>query len=526
MSETGEQIYLYGPSGSGKTSLGRLLATRLDRPYLDLDQSIESQAGHTIPEIFSQEGESGFRARERAALAEAVASRPGVIALGGGALLEVENRRLAESTGRVVCLTASLETLVERLSADPAQRPLLAGSGSPVELLRQRLKELLARREAHYASFSIQIDTSQRTLDQAVWDLQARLGDFHITGMGRSYDALVRPGEMNRLGELLQARDLSGPLALVSDSNVAPLYAREVLTSISAAGFAVHSIELPAGEQHKTIASVERLWEGFLEFGLDRSSAVLALGGGVIGDLGGFAAATYLRGVRWVGLPSSLLAMVDASLGGKTGADLPQGKNLVGAFHPPALVLADPNLLYTLPPGELRSGLAEVVKHGVIGDPELFRLCEQGWEAVNANLDEIVRRAMAVKIRVIEQDPYEQGQRAALNLGHTLGHAIELASDFRLRHGEGVAIGMLAAARYAQRIGLADPGLVNRMEAVLVGLGLPVAPPPGLDRERILAGIGVDKKRKAGKVRLALPVEIGQVQVGIPLEDPALLLNF
>jgi 3-dehydroquinate synthase len=526
MSEPSEQIYLYGPSGSGKTSLGHLLAAQLDRPYLDLDEQIESQAGRSIPEIFSQEGEVGFRIRERAALAESVAGRPGVIALGGGALLEVENRRLAENTGRVVCLTAGLETLVDRLSADANQRPLLAGSGSPAQVLRQRLKELLARREAHYASFPIQIDTTQRTLEQVAWELQIRLGDFRITGMGPSYDALVRPGGLDRLGALLQARGLSGPLTLVSDSNVAPLYASLALASLRAAGFAVYLIELPAGEQYKTISSVERLWSGFLEAGLDRSSAVLALGGGVTGDLAGFAAATYLRGVRWVGLPSSLLAMVDASLGGKTGADLPQGKNLVGAFHPPALVLADPALLHSLPVGELRSGLAEVVKHGVIGDPELFRLCEQGWQAVNANLAEIVRRAMAVKIRVIEQDPYEQGQRAALNLGHTLGHAIELASDFRLRHGEGVAIGMLAATRYAQRIGLAAPGLADRIEAALAGLGLPVALPPGLDRERILAGIGVDKKRKAGKVRLALPVEIGQVQVGIPLEDPHLLVNF
>ncbi len=342
--------------------------------------------------------------------------------------------------------------------------------------------------------------------------------------MGKPYPVRVISGGIGCLGDLFRENGLLGAVALVADSNVAPLYGQLARESLAAAGCSPSLVTLTAGEQYKTMAAIQELWGGFLASGLDRSSTVLALGGGVTGDLAGFAAATFLRGVRWIGAPTSLLAMVDASLGGKTGADLPQGKNLIGAFHPPSLVLADPEVLETLPEAELRSGLAEVVKHGLIADPQLFELCALGFAAVHANLPEIVKRAMAVKIQVIEVDPFEQGQRAALNLGHTLGHAIELASDYRLRHGEAVAIGTVAAARYAEKIGLAERGLAESVRSVLAGLGLPTEIPAGLDRSRMLAGIGVDKKRKGGKVRLALPLRVGEVVVGIPLENPADLL--
>jgi 3-dehydroquinate synthetase len=238
----------------------------------------------------------------------------------------------------------------------------------------------------------------------------------------------------------------------------------------------------------------------------------------VVGDTAGFAAATFLRGVPWVALPTSLLAMVDASLGGKTGVDLPEGKNLVGAFHPPRLVLADPQSLDTLPEAELRSGMAEVVKAGVIGDPELFNLCAHGWGELRSNLGEVVRRAMAVKISVIEEDPYEKSSRAALNLGHTLGHAVELVSDFQLRHGEAVAIGMVAEARLAERLEIAEPGLADEIERVLKGLGLPVDIPGGINRQAVLSAIQVDKKRLDGSVRFVLPVRLGEVRVGVNVD--------
>lgn len=318
---------------------------------------------------------------------------------------------------------------------------------------------------------------------------------------------------------MLQDLGLRGPLAVVTDENVAHYYTQGVMESLRMAGLPAQLLSIPPGERHKSIETVNKLWEGFLNAGVERGSTVVALGGGIVGDLGGFAAATFLRGVSWVTVPTSLLAMVDASLGGKTGANLNRGKNLVGAFYPPKLVLADPVTLSTLPEIELRNGLAEVVKHGVIGDVGLFDLCDQGWQTLQADWDQVVRRAMAVKIEIIEQDPYEEGRRAALNLGHTIGHAVELASDYKLRHGEAVGIGMVAEARLAERLGLADSGLSKIIAATLEKLGLPATIPPGLDRQTVQRAIRVDKKLAKGEVRFALPISIGEVRTGVVIDD-------
>jgi 3-dehydroquinate synthase len=318
-------------------------------------------------------------------------------------------------------------------------------------------------------------------------------------------------------------------VVLVSDENVAKLHAGRAAASLQTAGYLVRTAVLPPGETHKTYAAVARLWEAFLAAGIERGSTVVALGGGVVSDLAGFAAAVFLRGVRWAVVPTSLLAMADASLGGKPGADLPQGKNLIGAFHPPSLVLADPALLASLPEAELRSGLAEVVKHGILSDPALFAACAEGWQRLHSggfNLaawDEIVRRAMAVKIRFIEADPYERGQRAALNLGHTVGHALEQVTHYQTRHGEAVSIGMVAESRLAEQIGLAERGLAGEIAAVLRGLGLPVEVPAGVSRESLLEAMRVDKKRASGKVRFALPVRIGEVRWGVTVDPDQIL---
>ena len=330
-------------------------------------------------------------------------------------------------------------------------------------------------------------------------------------------------GGLNRLGNALEELELLGPVAVVSDTNVAPFYAKQVMASLTKAGYKAEEIVISAGEEHKHIHTMMHLWEQLLSARLERGSTILALGGGVVGDLAGFAAATYLRGVKWVAAPTSLLAMVDASLGGKTGADLPQGKNLVGAFHSPALVLADPQTLESLPLDEQRNGMAEVVKHGVIADPGLFELCGQGMGALQADWDQVVRRAMAVKVGVIVEDPFEKGVRASLNLGHTLGHTVELASGFTLKHGEAVAIGMVAAARLAELNDLAENGLAERIEAVLNVIGLPTEIPAGMDKEKVRAAMGRDKKRARGKARLVLPVDIGLVRWGVEMPDEALL---
>jgi len=502
-------IFLYGPSGSGKTSLGRVLAERLNLPFLDLDLEIEKQSGLAIPEIFTQHSETGFRQVEKSILNRVLEGKRQVVALGGGTLLDPENRRRVEGCGKVVCLSASLDRLLQRLEAELGSRPLLAGD-APL-----RLQKLLADRGDHYASFSIQVGTDAQSLDEIARQVLVSLGEFHVCGMHAGYDVLVRSGGLESLGALLAERGLQGRVAVVSDTNVSAFYGERVCQVLRDSGFSPVLVEIPAGELHKNLETVADLWDRFIHFGLERSSTVVALGGGVTGDLAGFAAATYLRGISWVALPTTLLAMVDASLGGKTGFDLKQGKNLVGAFYSPRLVLADPLTLDTLPAAELRSGMAEVIKSGIIADPVLFELCSQGWETVRDRMREIISRGMAVKVDLIQADPYEKGPRAALNLGHTVGHALELVSGYRLSHGEAVAIGMVVEARLAETLSQARPGLAQVISAVLQRFDLPSRVPPGLDPAAILTGMRVDKKNVAGELRFALPVEIGQVQVGV-----------
>jgi 3-dehydroquinate synthase len=290
-----------------------------------------------------------------------------------------------------------------------------------------------------------------------------------------SYPIHIGAGLLSHIGGALRAAGVAegSTIALVTNTTVAPLYSTRVEKALRSAGFHTFTCTIPDGEQHKTLATVASLYEQFLDGQLDRSGTVLSLGGGVTGDIAGFAAATYMRGARFVQVPTTLLAMVDASVGGKTGVDLPRGKNLVGAFKQPALVLIDPSVLATLSVAEFRSGMAEVLKHGIIADPALFAALESGKTTSNKycvkrNMNHeshntqhvlssaLLAQALQVKIDVVEQDPFEKGLRAVLNLGHTAGHALERLSGFSLRHGEAVAIGMVVAARIAEALGKDD----------------------------------------------------------------------
>jgi len=518
-------IFLYGPSGSGKSSVGSQLARDLNLPFIDIDLEIESHSGLTIPEIFTREGESGFREREKQTLEKAVGTKEAVVALGGGALTVPDNRAWVEEHGVVVTLNASFDTLLSRLNSDLVQRPLIAASpdqegGNNAE---DNLKEYLARRKEHYASFLHQVDTDAKNPGEIAWEVQVRTGAFHLRAMAGpkhpGYDVRVQAGGLDHLGTMLKARALRGPVVLVTDKNVGALYGDRASGSLRAAGFQTGVVTIQPGETTKNLATISQLWDAFLSARIERGSTVVALGGGVVGDLAGFAAATFLRGVSWVAVPTSLLAMVDASMGGKTGADLLQGKNLIGAFHPPRFVLADSQVLGTLPEVEFTNGMAEVLKHGIIADSDLFEECLRLDRNQNpAALDALVRRGMAVKVKFIETDPYEKGIRAALNYGHTFGHGIELVSNFHIRHGEAVAIGMVLEARLAERHGLAEKGLTDRIAKALQQLGLPVDPPPGLEPDAIISAMQRDKKVAGGVVRFALPLAIGDVRVGVEIE--------
>ena len=510
-------LYLYGPPGSGKSTVGRYVAQHTGFGFVDLDILIETLAGKAIPDIFELEGEAGFRRLEKTALEKVTCCHNQVVALGGGALLDNENRQAVEDSGIVFCLQAETQTLARRLNNDETQRPLLA------EDQQNKLEQLLNKRKEHYASFRNQIVTDQKSVANIAWEIQTQAGLFLVEGMGLPYEVRVEKNGLKRIGEILAQKGFRGQLFVLTDENVAQYYYPALEEQLTQKGFKVSNLVLPPGEQTKNMDTVQRIWTRMVEQGVDRSSTLIALGGGVVSDIGGFVSATYMRGIPWIVLPTTLLAMADASLGGKTGVDLPSGKNLIGAFHSPRFVLADPQTLQTLPEQELRAGMAEVVKSAVIGDGELMHLCRQDFNSLHEDLEQIVKRAMAVKIKIIQADPYEKGQRAVLNFGHTIGHAIENLSGYSIPHGLCVSMGMVAETRLAEELQLAQHGLSTQLRSILSDLGLPVKIPAHYSQEALIQAMQSDKKKKEGTIRFALPIRIGEVKAGIVIEDTHLI---
>lgn len=302
-----------------------------------------------------------------------------------------------------------------------------------------------------------------------------------------------------------------GICAIITNPRVGKLYARRVAAFLRASGYMPRVIEIPDGEKYKTLDTARAVYERLIDARLDRRSTIFALGGGVVGDLAGFVAATFLRGVPFVQIPTTLLAMVDASIGGKVAVNLPRGKNLIGAFKSPRAVIVDPNTLATLPDAEWRAGRAEVVKHGIIGDAGLFESLEVGnWKLEVGNW---IGRAIRVKVEIVTRDPFEQGERLKLNLGHTLAHALEKLSNYRLRHGEAVAIGLVCAARLATRLDLCDTAVAARLESLLRAVGLPTRVPRGISAPALYAAMATDKKRVGARIRFVLPRALGDVVI-------------
>jgi len=523
-------LVLSGPPGVGKSTVGAILAARRGLPLVDLDERVAAAAGMALPAIFALEGEAGFRAREGAAVA-ALERRPAVIVCGGGTLLDPENRRLLARRGWQVGLSASSETLAARLEAS-AERPLLTGGG---------LAALLAQRQPLYDALPWQVDGDGRPPD-AVADEVLRLlaareawgGDaepialpvaappdpLEARGSRPGYAMLIGGRLLDLAGALLRARGLVGRTVVVTDRTVAALHGRRLMASLAAAGLDARLLSVAPGEASKSAAVLGRLYRGFLAAGLDRGGTVLALGGGVVGDLAGYAAATWLRGVTLVQAPTSLLAMVDSALGGKTGINLPAGKNLVGAFKQPALVLADVSCLATLPPAILAAGLAEVLKAGLVADGGLLDQLADGVPASDdtAAWTTLVLRAARVKAAIVGRDPGERGtQRVLLNLGHTFAHGLEQVAGYRLAHGPAVALGLVAAARMARRAGLLqEADLPERLVRLQRSLGLPTCLADlglTMDPPAVLAAMRRDKKGREGRLRLVLPRAVTQMLV-------------
>ncbi len=534
-----ERIFLMGPPGSGKSAVGRQLAALLGWRFLDTDELVERAAGCDISELFTREGELAFRDREATALATATEEPRVVIATGGGIGEREENLALMRERGWVVTLWVTPDVAWERMRRSSAEqgrqvgelRPLLRGD-EPLT----RLRALIERRRGWYERADELLAAEEATPEWLAARIVAGLvGRGLLPGDGAesriqsvrtgaaSYEAVVAWGGLATLGERLAALALPPRLHVIADATVAALYEPSLMSGVIRAGFQPDVYRAPAGEPSKSREQWSTILDWLADRRAERTEAVVALGGGVVGDLAGFAAATYLRGMPFVQLPTSLLAQVDASIGGKVGIDHPRGKNLIGAFHQPRLVLADPAALVTLSPRHRAEGWAEVVKHGVALDAAYFQRLEREADALSelrpAETTAAVAGSVAIKAAIVAQDEREAGRRELLNYGHTLGHAIEAVAGYGAwLHGEAVAVGMAFAARLGVRAGITPPSLVERQDTLLGRFGLPTRA-DGLSATELLRATLWDKKARGGRVRWVLPTALGSSGVFANLRD-------
>lgn len=517
----GRSIVLVGLMGAGKTSIGRRIAARLGLPFHDADAEIELAAGCTIPELFERFGEKEFREGERRVIRRLLAGEPLVLATGGGAYMDAETRATIRREGVCVWLRATLPLLLRRV-AGRSHRPLLK-DGDHEAVLRR----LIGIRNPVYAEADIIVDcedespenTTSHVLDAlCAWQPARRLS---LALSASSYDVVVGDGLLARAGALLAPVLPQKRAVVITDDSVGPLHLKTLMDGLAETAIVATSITVKSGEASKNFETFEQVVDALLDAGVERRTTVIALGGGVVGDLAGFAAAATLRGLPFVQIPTTLLAQVDSSVGGKTGINTRHGKNLLGAFHQPRLVIADTAVLATLPVRELRAGYAEIVKAGLIGDAAFFAWCEANGALVIAGdrvaQAEAVLRACAFKALVVGDDEREEKPndgRALLNLGHTFGHALEAELGYgTILHGEAVAVGIGLAFRFSAALGHCVPEDAERVIAHIAAVGLP-AELHHLNRrlsaERLVGHMRRDKKVRDGKLGFVLTRGIGR----------------
>ncbi len=519
MSE-GTGIVLVGLPGSGKTAVGRCVAERLGRPFVDLDEAIEQKTGRSPAEHIARDGETAFRTVEQRTVARLADGGPSIIATGGGAVIDPLNRWAFAEHGSVVWLDVSIDRALARLRSDPVERPLLAGDAE------RRLETLASERAPFYraSDFRIEAEGTPESVAQAVAVALADRSGASTSSWRTLFDTEVPRGhpfgptharivfgrglDRAALGAVLDQFDGRAP-AVIADASLPA-----ALPALDASLPRGRRMDLAGSEGIKRMAHLERVLEWLSDEGVERGDPLVAVGGGTVGDLAGVAAAIYLRGIPLVHLPTTWVAMCDSAIGGKTAVDLEHAKNAAGAFWPAWAIVADVEALGTLPVERARDGMAESLKCGLIGDPELWALVETRGLAAMIGVDDaaryaIVERAARLKLDVVERDPFERGGRRALNLGHTLAHALEVESGYSLAHGVAVGLGLRAVAAIAAGRG-ADPDLADRIDAVLAPLGFPFT--RAFDVAAVREALRGDKKRERGVQRWVLPMATGRVE--------------
>ncbi len=522
-----DTIVLVGLSGSGKSTVGRILAERLGWTFAGTDEEIARLHESTVGDVFTQLGEPRFREQE-ARLLDRMAGQPTTVVATGGGVLTTPRGRQAAARGLVVWLRISPGEAHRRLGAGPGieHRPLLARD------TLARLKSLLAARSHLYGRADAIVDVDQRTPEEvataigALWrqhelwsrpldrldPLRGIAAEVRTQHSSSTYPIVVRDDSLSELGAVCREVGLRGRAFVLTDETIAPLYRNQAHLALAACGYATESQVIPPGEDHKDLATLATIYDWLLDRRIERSDFLVCLGGGVVTDMGGFAAASILRGVPFVHVPTTLLGMVDAAVGGKAGIDHARGKNMIGAFAQPSAVVIDPLVLATLPERHLRNGWAELVKHGLILDSALLAELEAAAASPVPTAQHIAR-SVAIKAQVVSADEREAGLRTLLNYGHTIGHAIEAATGYtKYLHGEAVAIGMHAAAIISVEMRLLSPADLARQQALLRACGLPEAA-PGLDIDAVLDATLSDKKVRGGAVQWVLLDAIGRAVV-------------
>jgi shikimate kinase / 3-dehydroquinate synthase len=502
-------IVLTGFMGTGKTTVGRLLAEQLGFEFVDTDQLIEQRHG-TIAEIFRSRGEDAFRRIERDLAAELGEGERMVIATGGRLMLDPRNVASLSRNGRVFCLVATPDEIFDRITKDESgtERPLLSVADP-----RQRIVELLAERSPEYRRFA-QLTTDTVMAEAVAADLAALTRSdprrFAIDNPSGGYEFSVGAAVLPFVRQLAR---IEGPMVIVTSPEVADLY-------LASCGEVDLTVTL-SDERRKDLPAVQSVYDALLDANVDRSATIVSLGDSIVGDVAGFVAATYLRGLDLVHCPTDLISMIDTSIGGKVGLDVPHGKNLIGLYKQPHAVVADVATLQTLSRRQFASGMAEVVKHALIaGSPLLDQLESGEWHGLSheerdalGRLQTLVAQAIQVKIAIVQDDPFEESRRAVLNLGHTFAYAFEQTSGGALTHGEAVGVGLVAASRLSEQLGLASAGLADRVASLVGGVGLATSLPAPIPLDVLVEAMHRDKKRKGGKLRFVVLRDVGDPAV-------------